>query len=345
MPRQLEGQIALVAGATRAAGRGIAQELAAAGAKVYCTGRSTRGAPATPGRPETIDETAELIAAEGGHAVALRVDHTVEAEVEALVAQIRADEGRLDILVNDIWGGDELVDWSAPFWKEDMAVVRTLVDRAILSHWITARYCAPMMVEANRGLIVEVTDGSDPGYRGQLLFDFIKAGLIRLAYAMAWDLATTRVTALALSPGFLRSEAMLERFGVTEANWRDGVERDPDFAASETPRYVGRAVVALAADPNLRARAGGAYFTADLAEEYGFTDVDGGQPHFWKSVLARLAPELAGEAELSPWARLHAAGRYQKLHLSAEHADEARLLAGRLGWKRFGAGLQPVGRL
>ena len=162
---------------------------------------------------------------------------------------------------------------------------------------------------------------------------------------MAWDLATTRVTALALSPGFLRSEAMLENFGVTEANWRDGAKRDPDFAASETPRYVGRAVAALAADPEVRAKAGGAYFAADLAGEYGFTDIDGSQPHFWKSVLARLEPELAGETDLSPWARLHAAGRYQKLHLSPEHAVEARALAARLGWKRLGAGLQPVGGL
>ena len=345
MPLPLEGQVALVAGATRAAGRGIARELAAAGAKVWCTGRSVRGAPATEGRPETIEETAELIAADGGQAVAVRVDHTVEAEVEALAAQIKTDEGRLDILVNDIWGGDELVSWGAPFWNEDMATSRALVDQALFSHWTTARHCAPMMVEANRGLIVEVTDGSDPGYRGTLLYDFIKAGLIRLAYAMAWDLATTRVTALALSPGFLRSEAMLERFGVTEANWRDGVESDPDFAASETPRYVGRAVAALAADPNLRAKAGGAYFTADLAEEYGFTDVDGRQPHFWKSVLSRLAPELASEAELSPAGRMHASSRYQRLHASAAHADEARALAARLGWKRLGAGLQPVGGL
>jgi NAD(P)-dependent dehydrogenase (short-subunit alcohol dehydrogenase family) len=345
MPLPLEGQVALVAGATRAAGRGIARELAAAGAKVYCTGRSVRGAPATPGRPETIEETAELIAADGGAAVAVRVDHTVEAEVQALAARLKADEGRLDVLVNDIWGGDELIDWGAPFWKQEMATSRALVDQALFSHWTTARHCAPMMVEANRGLIVEVTDGSDPGYRGTLLYDFIKAGLIRLAYAMAWDLATTRVTALALSPGFLRSEAMLERFGVSETNWRDGVASDPDFAASETPRYVGRAVAALAADPNLRAKAGGAYFTADLAEEYGFTDVDGRQPHFWKSVLARLEPELAGDADLSPSARMQASSRYQRLHSSAAHADEARAIAGRLGWKRLGAGLQPVGGL
>ena len=245
----LEGQVALVAGATRAAGRGIARELAAAGAKVWCTGRSTRGAPATPGRPETIEETAELIQAAGGEAIAVRVDHTVEAEVEALAARVKAEDGRLDILVNDIWGGDELIDWGAPFWKQDMAAVRTLVDRAVLSHWITARHFAPMMVEANRGLIVEVTDGEAAGYRSQLLYDFCKASANRLAYAMAWDLARTGVTALALSPGFLRSEAMLERFGVTEATWRDATRDDPDFAFSETPHFVGRAVAALAGRP------------------------------------------------------------------------------------------------
>jgi NAD(P)-dependent dehydrogenase (short-subunit alcohol dehydrogenase family) len=345
MPLPLEGQVALVAGATRAAGRGIAQELAAAGAKVYCTGRSTRGAPATAGRPETIEETAELIEAAGGAAVAIRIDHTQESQVEALAARLKADEGRLDILVNDIWGGDDLVQWDAPFWKADMAAVRTLIDRAILSHWITARHLAPMMVEANRGLIVEVTDGAEPGYRGQLLYDFLKASVNRLAYAMAWDLATTRVTALAVSPGFLRSEAMLERFGVTEATWREATKHSPDFGFSESPRYVGRAIAALAADPQVRAKAGGAFFAGDLAREYGLTDVDGSAPHFWNGIEARLAPELADDGDLTPWAARHAAGRYQKRHLSPEHADEVRGIAKRLGWKRLGAGLQPAGGL
>ncbi len=228
---------------------------------------------------------------------------------------------------------------------QDLTAVRTLVDRAILSHWITARHCAPMMVEAKRGLIVEITDGAETGYRGQLLYDFVKASVNRLAYAMAWDLARTGVTALALSPGFLRSEAMLQNFGVSESNWRDGAQRDPDFAASESPRYVGRAVAALAADPNVGAKAGGAFFAADLAEEYGFTDADGSRPHFWKSVMARLQPELEGDVPLTPWAMRHAAGRYQKLHLTAGHADEVRALAARLGWKRLGAGLRPVGGL
>jgi NAD(P)-dependent dehydrogenase (short-subunit alcohol dehydrogenase family) len=339
----LEGQVALVAGATRAAGRGIARELAAAGAKVWCTGRSTRGAPATPGRPETIEETAELIAAAGGQAVAVRVDHTVDAEVEALAARVKAEDCRLDILVNDIWGGDDLIDWGAPFWKADMAAVRTLVERAVLSHWITARCFAPMMVEANRGLIVEVTDGEAAGYRSQLLYDFCKASANRLAYAMAWDLARTGVTALAVSPGFLRSEAMLERFGVTEPTWRDGVASDPDFAYSETPHFIGRAIAALAADPQVRRKAGAALYVGDLADEYCFTDLDGTRPHFPRSTGALLEAELAKDGPLSPWATLHAANRYMRGHLDPATADHTRRLAARLGWTRLGKGLQPVG--
>ncbi len=344
MPEQpLKGQVALVAGATRAAGRGIARELAAAGAKVWCTGRSTRGAPATPGRPETIEETAELIQAAGGEAIAVRVDHTVEAEVEALAARVKAEDGRLDILVNDIWGGDELIDWGAPFWKQDMAAVRTLVDRAVLSHWITARHFAPMMVEANRGLIVEVTDGEAAGYRSQLLYDFCKASANRLAYAMAWDLARTGVTALALSPGFLRSEAMLERFGVTEATWRDATRDDPDFAFSETPHFIGRAVAALAADPQVRRKAGAALYVGDLADAYGFTDLDGTRPHFPRSTGAQLDAELAKDGPLGPWATLHAANRYMRGHLDPAAADNSRRLAARLGWTRLGQGLRPIG--
>jgi NAD(P)-dependent dehydrogenase (short-subunit alcohol dehydrogenase family) len=344
MSLPLDGQVALVAGATRAAGRGIARELAAAGAKVYCTGRSTRGYPATPGRPETIEETAELIATAGGAAVAVRVDHAVEAEVAALAARIAADEGRLDILVNDIWGGDDLIDWGAAgFWAQDMGAVRTVVDQAVMTHWITARHMAPMMVAANRGLIVEVTDGADPGYRGGLLYDFAKSAAIRLAYGMAWDLARTGVTALAISPGFLRSEAMLERFGVTEGRWREAAAKSPDFGFSESPHYVGRAVAALAADQRVRRKAGAAYFAGDLAEEYGFTDLDGSRPHFWRSVTEKLAAEMPDDGPLTPWAMRHAAGRYQKIHPSPAHADEARAIQTRLGWQRLPAGLQPAG--
>jgi NAD(P)-dependent dehydrogenase (short-subunit alcohol dehydrogenase family) len=346
MTQPLAGQVALVAGATRAAGRGIARELAAAGAKVYCTGRSTRGNPATPGRPETIEETAELIAAAGGEAIAIRVDHTVETEVEALAARIRGDEGRLDILVNDIWGGDDLVDWRAKFWTIDMAAVRTLVERAILSHLITARYLAPLMVEAKRGLIVEVTDGEFAGYRGQLLYDLVKSSVNRLAYAMAWDLAGTGVTALAVSPGFLRSEAMLERFNVTEANWKDATE-DPkfehsNFQFSESPHFTGRAVAALAGDLNVAAKSGLALFADDLADEYGFTDLDGSRPHFWRSVEAWIDEGMAKDGKLDPRVRWVAGSRYMNLHMTPSRGDQVRRYAARLGFESLGGGLQPI---
>ena len=343
MDQPLAGQVAVVAGATRGAGRGIARELAAAGAKVYCTGRSTRGNPATPGRPETIEETAELIAGDGGEAVAVRVDHTVEAEVEALADRLRADEGRLDVLVNDIWGGDELLDWGAKFWTLDMATVRTLVDRAILSHLITARYLAPMMVEAKRGLIVEVTDGELSGYRGQLLYDLVKASVIRLAYGMAWDLAGTGVTALALTPGFLRSEAMLERFGVAEANWRDAVETHWDFQFSETPRFVGRAVAALAADPDVGLRSGLSLCVGELAEAYGFDDIDGARPHFWRHVGAWLDEQAAAGGKLDRNTRWMMSARYAVIHREPAEAARAHRYLEALGLRGLGRGLQPLG--
>jgi NAD(P)-dependent dehydrogenase (short-subunit alcohol dehydrogenase family) len=342
MKRPLDGQIALVAGATRAAGRGIAIELGLAGAKVYCTGRSARGAPATPGRPETIEETAELIAAADGAAVAIRVDHQVEAEVEALAQRIRADEGRLDVLVNDVWGGDAAIDWGAKFWTLDIATVRQLVDQAVFSHLITARHLAPLMVDARRGLIVEITDGALNGYRGQLLYDLVKASVIRLAYAMAWDLAPTGVTALALSPGFLRSEAILEGFGVTEANWRDAAKAHPDFALSETPRFIGRAVAALAADPDVANKAGLSLSVGDLADAYGFDDVDGQRPHFWRNVQAWLEPQIAADDALSPQARFMAEAGYMSMHLTPARAAQARAYAEKLGYRSLGAGLRPI---
>ena len=343
MQTPLKGQVALVAGATRGAGRGIARELAAAGAKVYCTGRSTRDHAATPGQPETIEETAQLITEAGGAAVAVRVDHTVEAEVEALAVRIRADDGRLDVVVNDIWGGDELIDWGAKFWTLDITVVRAVVDQAVFSHLITSRHMAPLMVEAKRGLIVEITDGEMSGYRGQILHDFAKMAVIRLAYAMAWDLAGTGVTALAISPGFLRSEAMLQRFGVTEANWRDAAKAHLDFGFSETPRYIGRAVAALAAAPEVGRKAGLALAIDALADEYGFTDVDGESPHFWRNIEAWLAPQMAGEGALDAKAKWIASARYGQIHLTAAHADQARAYAARLGLQELGAGLRPAG--
>ena len=294
--RPLHGQVAVVAGATRGAGRGIARMLGAAGATVYCTGRSVRGKPATEGRPETIEETAEMVTAAGGRGVAVRTDHTVESEVERLFERVRAEEKRLDVLVNDIWGGDALTEWGSPFWGVSVARGQKLLERAVHTHVITSRHGAPLMVERGAGLIVEVTDGDTMGYRGNLFYDLAKNAVIRLAYAMASDLhAHPGVTALAITPGFLRSEHVLDHFGVTEENWRDAVEKDPYFAESETPCYVGRAVAALAADPDVGRKSGGVFSSWGLAKEYGFTDVDGRRPH-WGSFFLRNVREILDKA-------------------------------------------------
>ena len=288
--RPLVNRVAVVAGATRGAGRGIARMLGAAGATVYCTGRSVRGRPATAGRPETIEETADAVTAEGGRGIAVRTDHTVESEVERLFARVRAARGRLDVLVNDVWGGDALTEWGTPFWELSTARGLELLERAVHSHIVTSRHGVPLMVERNAGLVVEVTDGDTFGYRGNFFYDVAKNAVIRLGYAMAADLHAHRVTALAITPGFLRSEAVLDACGVAEANWRDAVERDPYFAESETPCYVGRAVAALAADPNVEVKSGGLFSSWGLAKEYGFTDVDGGRPD-WGTFFPRKVRE------------------------------------------------------
>jgi NAD(P)-dependent dehydrogenase (short-subunit alcohol dehydrogenase family) len=298
MGRPLEGRIAVVAGATRGAGRGIAVTLGEAGATVYCTGRSTRAGQARPapltgvdfelaGRPETIDETAEMVTGRGGHGIAVRVDHTVPQEVEALFRRVRSEQRRLDILINDIWGGDELSQWGMPFWELDLRKGLLMQERAVHSHIITSRYGAPLLLETGAGLVVEVTDGDSMAYRGNLFYDLAKISAIRLAYAMAEELRPHGITAVALTPGFLRSEAMLDHFGVTEDNWQEGARQDPHFIASETPFYIGRAVASLAADPNILAKSGKALSTWALSEEYGFTDVDGRQPH-WGRYYAQL---------------------------------------------------------
>ena len=286
--RPLKDQVALVAGATRGAGRGIARMLGEAGATVYCTGRSVRGRPATPGRPETLEETAEMVSAEGGRGIAVRTDHTVESEVEQLFARVRAEAGRLDVLVNDIWGGDALTEWGKPFWELSVAQGEQMLERAVHTHIITSRQGAPLMVERNAGLIVEVTDGDTFGYRGNLFYDLAKNAVVRLAYAMAADLHGHGVTALAITPGFLRSEAVLDHFGVTEADWRDAIEKDEYFVESETPCYVGRAIAALAADPNVAAKSGGLFSSWGLAKEYGFTDIDGRRPDWGTFFLRKV---------------------------------------------------------
>ena len=284
----LRDQVAVVAGATRGAGRGIARMLGAAGATVYCTGRSVRGHPATPGRPETLEETAELVAAEGGRGIAVRTDHTIEAEVGRLFARVRAEAGRLDVLVNDIWGGDALTEWGTPFWELSLARGEEMLERAVRTHIITSRHGAPLMIERDAGLIVEVTDGDTFGYRGNLFYDLAKNAVARLAYAMAGDLEAHNVTALAVTPGFLRSEAVLDHFGVTEANWREAIEKDEYFAESETPCFVGRAIAALAADPRVGDKGGGLFSSWGLAKEYGFTDIDGRRPDWGGFFLRKV---------------------------------------------------------
>ena len=291
----LQGKIAVVAGATRGAGRAIAVELGAAGATVYCTGRSTRGNPSDINRAETIDETADRVTARGGVGIAVRVDHTQPAEVEALFARVAAEQGgQLDILINDIWGGETLDAWGKAFWEVPIDLSLTMLERAIFTHIITSRFGVPLMVPRNAGLIVEITDGDSLSYRGNLPYDLVKTSVIRLALAQAEDLKSRGldgITALAVTPGFLRSEQMLDHFGVTEANWRDAITKDPYFASSETPYYLGRAIVALATDPNVHAKSGKAFATWTLSEEYDFTDLDGTRPHWGRFFADMQAKE------------------------------------------------------
>ncbi|MDQ6917976.1 MAG: SDR family oxidoreductase [Candidatus Dormibacteraeota bacterium] len=279
MAGRLAGQVAVVAGATRGVGRGIARELGAAGATVYVTGRSTRSGASPMNRPETIEETAELVNAGGGQGIAVRVDHSDPAAVEALFERVREEQaGRLELLVNDIWGGDPLSEWGKPFWEQSLDQGFAMQRQAVDTHIVTSHFAAPLMVARGRGLIVEITDGAGPEYRGNFFYDLAKSSVIRLALAQAEDMRPHGIAAVALTPGFLRSEAMLDHFGVSEANWRDGVAVDAHFAASETPHFVGRAVVALAADPDVMTRTGQALTSWDLAMEYGFTDADGSTP-------------------------------------------------------------------
>ena len=276
-----ENGVALVAGATRGAGRAIAIELASAGMKVYVTGRSARDKRSNMNRPETIEETAQMITARGGHAVAIQVDHTQVEEVSRLAHQIESEnDGRIDLLVNDVWGGDPFIVWGKPFWEQDIGVGLAMLNNAVTSHLITSHAIVPLMVRRGRGIVIEITDGVTDNWRGSFFYDLAKAAVNRLAVGQAAELTPRGITALALSPGFLRSEAMLDNFGVSESNWRDATTKNKDFAVSETPYFIGRAVVALMRDPRVSTRAGKVFATWNLAREYGFTDVDGTQPHW-----------------------------------------------------------------
>ncbi len=282
----LEGRIALVAGATRGAGRGIAVELGAAGATVYVTGRTTRTQPSEYARPETIEETAELVTAAGGEGIAVQVDHLVAEEVGALVDRIRTEQGRLDVLVNDVWGGEKLFEWSTPIWKHDLGNGLRLLDLGVRTHLITAHFALGLLIERPGGLLVEVTDGTADynaeHYRINPFYDLAKVAVTRMAWAHAQDLAPHGATAVSLTPGWMRSELMLETFGVREENWRDATERVPHFVISETPRFVGRAVAALAADPDRARWNGRSLSSGELAKAYGFTDLDGSRPDAWR---------------------------------------------------------------
>lgn len=279
MNKPLSGKVAVVAGATRGAGRGIARMLGEAGATVYCSGRTTRDHSSPVGRPETIEETAEMVNGAGGIGISVRIDHSIASEVEALFNQIRRESGRLDVLVNDI-GGEDLAEWS-PIWKADVTAGFAFLDTAVRTHILTSRHGVPLMIEQGSGLIIEITDGDHGGYRGSLFYDLAKNQIIRLAYALSVELAPKGITALALSPGFLRSEAMLENFGVTEENWRDAASKAKGFSESETPCFVGRAVAALAADPKVHDKTGQALASWTLAREYEFDDIDGRRPDWW----------------------------------------------------------------
>jgi NAD(P)-dependent dehydrogenase (short-subunit alcohol dehydrogenase family) len=281
--------IALVAGATRGAGRGIAVGLGEAGATVYCTGRSGGGRRSEYDRPETIEETAALVSQAGGTGIAVAVDHLEPAAVEALVARIRAEQGRLDVLVNDIWGGEKLFEWATPVWEHDLANGLRLLRLALDTHLITSHFALPLLLEHPGGLLVELTDGTAEynatHYRENVFYDLAKTGVNRIAWGQAQELGPRGATAVALTPGWLRSEMMLDAFGVTEANWRDAMKFQPHFCISESPRFVGRAVAALAGDPDVARWNGRSVSSGELAQVYGFTDLDGTRPDAWRYIV------------------------------------------------------------
>ena len=303
MSGPLTGKVALVAGATRGAGRGTAVALGEAGATVYCSGRSTRERRSEYDRPETIEETAELVDAAGGEGIAVAVDHLEPEAVRALVARIDAEHGRLDVLVNDIWGAEKLIEWNAPLWEHDLDGGLRMLRLAIDTHLVTSHCALPLLIRRPGGLVVEMTDGTREynaaNYRLSAFYDLAKTAVLRLAFAQSAELVPHGCTAVALTPGWMRSEMMLEHYGVTEDDWREATVGSPHFVAiSESPRFVGRAVAALAADPDVHDRNGGSFSSGGLAREYGFTDVDGSRPDCWRYMVevqdAGLPPDPTG---------------------------------------------------
>ncbi|GAA1268346.1 MULTISPECIES: SDR family oxidoreductase [Streptomyces] len=297
---RLDGKIALVAGATRGAGRGIAVELGAAGATVYVTGRTTRARRSEYGRPETIEDTADLVTAAGGRGIAVPTDHLDPAQVKALVDRIATEQGRLDVLVNDIWGGENLFAWDTPVWEHDLDDGLRLLRLAVETHAVTSHHALPLLLRNPGGLVVEMTDGTAEynrdNYRVSFFYDLAKSSVLRMGFALGQELGPRGATALALTPGWLRSEIMLGHFGVTEENWRDALEQVPHFAISETPFYVGRAVAALAADPEVARWNGQSTSSGALAQVYGFTDVDGSRPDAWRYLVEVQDPGKPADA-------------------------------------------------
>jgi NAD(P)-dependent dehydrogenase (short-subunit alcohol dehydrogenase family) len=286
MHGDLNGRVALVAGGTRAAGRAIAVELGRAGATVYVTGRTTREQRSEMDRPETIEETAELIEAAGGTAVAVRVDHLEPAEVRDLIGRIEQEQGRLDILVNDIWGGDAYVQFDKRVWEHDLSGGLRMLRLGVETHAITSHFALPLMIRQPGGLVIEMTDGTaewNARYRKDVgfFYDLVKVSVQRMALALSEELRPYGGSAIAVTPGWLRSEAMLETFGVTEENWQDATAEVPHFCISESPVYVGRAVAALAADQKAGQWNGGTVSSGRLAKVYGLTDADGSRPDAW----------------------------------------------------------------
>ena len=297
MSGPLSGRIALVAGATRGGGRGIAVALGEAGATVYATGRSTRAQRSEIDRPETIEETAELVTEAGGEGIPVQVDHLDSDQVRRLVERIDADHGRLDVLVNDIWGAEHLFQWNTPVWEHDLDNGIRLLRLAVETHLITSHHALPLLIRNPGGLVVEVPDGTASynadHFRVNLFYDLAKTSAQRLAWGQAQELAAHQATAVALTPGWMRSELMLEHHGVSEENWRDATERTPHFCISESPRYVGRAVAALAADPDKARWNGQSLSSGQLALLYGFTDVDGTRPDCWRYMVEVVETEGA----------------------------------------------------
>ena len=285
MEISLAGKVALVAGATRGAGRGIAVELGAAGATVYVTGRTTRSERSEMNRPETIEETAALVDEAGGRGIAIQVDHLVPDEVRALVARIEGEQGSLHVLVNDIWGATTM-EWNKSVWESSLDIGLRTLRLGVETHAITSHFAIPLLIKRPGGLVVEVTDGTDEyngtNYRVSFFYDLAKASVNRMAFALAHELQPFGATAVSLTPGWLRSEMMLEAYGVTESNWREATEKSPHFAISETPAFVGRAVAALAQDPNVSRWNGTSLSSGQLAKIYGFSDLDGSQPDAWR---------------------------------------------------------------